>query len=220
MKNIKLYEEFTGNIIPDESVLANQIAEFLDITADFQKSRGSNRALSAYVNLSGGKYSNDKLTGLIKLLKDNNYKIETSVDEMTLKAMILSSRIDYSDPLKHMDYGMTILVDCKYKGEISKACINITSKSFTYEILGKWMEMIETKKFDERNIDMLFWNGKYLVTGKFEQTDRYIDDGIITLTFDSYETSDNKDYIMSVNAIGSPETGGYELEDIVEIDFH
>lgn len=219
MKNVKLYEEFTGNIIPDESVLANQIAEFLDITADFQKSRGSNRALSAYVSLSGGKYSNDKLTGLIKLLKDNNYKIETSVDEMTLKAMILSSRIDYSDPFKYTDYGMTILVDCKHKGEISKVCINITSTSFSYEILGKRMEMIATKKFDERNIDMLFWNGKYLVTGKFEQADSYRDDGIITLIFDSYETSDNKDYTMSVSASGSFVTG-YEVEDILEIDFH
>ena len=79
--------------------------------------------------------------------------------------------------------------------------------------------MIATKKFDERNIDMLFWNGKYLVTGKFEQADRYKDDGIITLIFDSYETSDNKDYTMSVSASGSFVTG-YVVDDILEIDFH
>ena len=37
MKNIRVYEEFTGSVIPKESDLANEISGFLDITEDFLK---------------------------------------------------------------------------------------------------------------------------------------------------------------------------------------
>ena len=220
MKNIKLYEEFTGATIPNESDLAKEISEIFDITDDFRKKSTRYRDF-AYVQLGRGKYSPDKVIGLIKLLTDNNYKIDTfpKLDEKNLKTMLLTSRIDYSDPFEKMEYGVTILVDCEYKGVNSKACITITTASLTYKILGKWMEEVSTKEFNENLIDMLFWNGEYLVTGKFEQADSYRDDGIITLIFDSYETSDNKDYSMSVSASGSFVTG-YEVEDILEIDFH
>jgi hypothetical protein len=64
---------------------------------------------------------------------------------------------------------------------------------------------------------MLFWNGEYLVTGKFQYTDTYTDaEENTTLDFESYETSDDKDYIIYVRATRS----GDELEDIKEIDFN
>jgi hypothetical protein len=219
MKNIRLYEEFTGGIIPKESDLANEISEFLDITEDFQKKSRKYRAF-AYVQLGRSKYSPDKVIGLIKLLTDNNYKIDTfpKLDEKNLKAMLLTSRIDYSDPFEKMEYGVTILVDCEYKGVNSKACITITPASLTYKILGKGMEEVSTKEFNENNIDMLFWNGEYLVTGKFEHTDTYREDGMTSLTFESYETSDNKNYVMSAGASGSW-NAGYDLEEIEDIDF-
>lgn len=219
MKNIRLYEEFTGGIIPKESDLANEISEFLDITEDFQKKSRKYRAF-AYVQLGRGKYSPDKVIGLIKLLTDNNYKIDTfpKLDEKNLKAMLLSSRIDYSDPFEKMEYGVTILVDCEYKGVNSKACITITPASLTYKILGRGMEEVSTKEFNENLIDMLFWNGEYLVTGKFEHTDTYREDGMTSLTFESYETSDGKEYAMSVSASGSF-NAGYELEEVEDIDF-
>lgn len=219
MKNIRLYEEFTGGIIPKESDLANEISEFLDITEDFQKKSRKYRAF-AYVQLGRGKYSPDKVIGLIKLLTDNNYKIDTfpKLDEKNLKAMLLTSRIDYSDPFEKMEYGVTILVDCEYKGVNSKACITITPASLTYKILGRGMEEVSTKEFNENLIDMLFWNGEYLVTGKFEHTDTYREDGMTSLTFESYETSDNKNYVMSVSASGSF-NAGYGLEVIEDIDF-
>ena len=219
MKNIRVYEEFTGSVIPKESDLANEISEFLDITEDFQKKSRMYRA-SAYVKLGKGKYSSDKIIGLIKLLTDSNYKVDTfpKLDERNLKAMLLTSRIDYSDPFEKMDYGVTILVDCEYKGVNSKACINITPASLTYRIFGKSMTEISTKDFNENHIDMLFWNGEYLVTGKFEHTDTYREDGMTSLTFESYETSDNKNYVISVGASGSF-NAGYDMEEIEDIDF-
>lgn len=219
MKNIRLYEEFAGSMIPKESDLANEISGFLDITEDFQKKSRKYRAFS-YVQLGKGKYSPDKIIDLIKLLTDNNYKIDTfpKLDERNLKAMLLTSRIDYSDPFEKMEYGVTILVDCEYKGANSKACINITPASLTYKIFGKWMEEVSTKEFNENLIDMLFWNGEYLVTGKFEHSDTYREDGMTTLAFESYETSDEKNYAMSVSANGSF-NAGYELEEIEDISF-
>jgi len=222
MKNIRLYEEFAGGVIPKESDLANEISElcdYLDLTADFLKKSRKYRA-SAYVKFNNGKYSADKVVALIKLLTDNNYKIDTfpKLDEKNLKAMLLASRIDYSDPFEKMEYGVTILVDCEYKGVNSKACINITPASLTYKIIGKSMEEISTKDFNENLIDMLFWNGEHLVTGKFEHSDTYREDGMTTLAFESYETSDGKNYIISVGASGSF-NAGYELEEIWDIDF-
>lgn len=220
MENIKLYGEFTGGVIPKESDLANEISEFLDITEDFQKKSRMYRA-SAYVQLGKGKYSTDKIIGLIKLLTDNNYKIDTfpKLDEKNLRAMVLTSRIDYSDPFEKMEYGVTILVDCEYKGVNSKACINITPASLTYRIFGKSMVYVFAKDFNENLIDMLFWNGGYLVTGKFEHTDTYREDGMTELTFESYETSDGKNYAISVSASGSF-NAGYELEEIEDIGFN
>jgi len=220
MKNIRLYEEFTGGVIPKESDLANEISEFLDITEDFQKKSRMYRA-SAYVQLEKGKYSTDKIIGLIKLLTDNNYKIDTfpKLDEKNLRAMVLTSRIDYSDPFEKMEYGVTILVDCEYKGVNSKACINITPASLTYRIFDKSMVYVFAKDFNENLIDMLFWNGGYLVTGKFEHTDTYREDGMTELTFESYETSDGKNYAISVSASGSF-NAGYELEEIEDIGFN
>ena len=220
MKNIRLYEEFTGGVIPKESDLANEISEFLDITEDFQKKSRMYRA-SAYVQLGKGKYSTDKIIGLIKLLTDNNYKIDTfpKLDEKNLRAMVLTSRIDYSDPFEKMEYGVTILVDCEYKGVNSKACINITPASLTYRIFDKSMVYVFAKDFNENLIDMLFWNGGYLVTGKFEHTDTYREDGMAELTFESYETSDGKNYAISVSASGSF-NAGYELEEIEDIGFN
>lgn len=212
MKNIRLYEEFTGGVIPKESDLANEISEFLD-TRMYRA--------SAYVQLGKGKYSTDKIIGLIKLLTDNNYKIDTfpKLDEKNLRAMVLTSRIDYSDPFEKMEYGVTILVDCEYKGVNSKACINITPASLTYRIFGKSMVYVFAKDFNENLIDMLFWNGGYLVTGKFEHTDTYREDGMTELTFESYETSDGKNYAISVSASGSF-NAGYELEEIEDIGFN
>ena len=220
MKNIRLYEEFTGGVIPKESDLANEISEFLDITEDFQKKSRMYRA-SAYVQLGKGKYSTDKIIGLIKLLTDNNYKIDTfpKLDEKNLRAMVLTSRIDYSDPFEKMEYGVTILVDCEYKGVNSKACINITPASLTYRIFDKSMVYVFAKDFNENLIDMLFWNGGYLVPGKFEHTDTYREDGMAELTFESYETSDGKNYAISVSASGSF-NAGYELEEIEDIGFN
>lgn len=219
MENIRLYEEFTGGVIPKESDLANEISEFLDITEDFQKKSRMYRA-SAYVQLGKGKYSSDKIIGLIKLLTDSNYKIDTfpKLDERNLRAMLLTSRIDYSDPFEKMEYGVTILVDCEYKGVNSKACINITPASLIYRIFGKSMVEVFAKDFNENLIDMLFWNGGYLVTGKFEHTDTYREDRMSELTFESYETSDGKNYAISVSASGSF-NAGYELEEIEDIGF-
>jgi hypothetical protein len=220
MKNIKLYEEYTGAAIPNETYLAKEISELFDITEDFRKKRMKNE-FSVYVPLSGDSFSTiEKVKDLIKLIKDNNYKIETFpvLSEMGLKAMTLQIRIDYSDPFKDLEYGITILVDCDYKGQKSKACINITPTAFTYRILRKYMVEITTKDFNENHIDMLFWNGEYLVTGKFEHTDTYREDGMTSLTFESYETSDNKNYVISVSASGSF-NAGYELEEIEDIDF-
>ena len=222
MENIRLYEEFTGGVIPKEPDLAKEISElcdYLDLTADFLKKSRKYRA-SAYVKFNNGKYSADKVVALIKLLTDNNYKVETfpELDEKNLKAMLLVSKIDYSDPFRDMKYGITILVDCEYNGKNSKACINITPKSLTYRIFGKWMAEVSTKEFNENLIDMLFWNGEYLVTGKFEHTDTYREDGMTSLIFQSYETSDSKEYAMSVDASGSF-NAGYELEEVEDIDF-
>lgn len=226
MKNIRLYEEFTGFTIPNEPDLAKEISELFDITEDFRKARtekGSrfySSLFSVYVPISGSRLSTiGKVKDLIKLIKDNNYKIETFpvLSEIGLNAMALQIRIDYSDPFKDLEYGITILVDCDYRGQKSKACINISPTSFSYKLLGKWMEEISTKEFNENLIDMLFWNGGYLVTGKFEHTETHREEGI-TLDFESYETSDGKDYIMNVSAGGSF-NAGYELETIEEIDF-
>ena len=226
MENIKLYEEFTGVTIPNEPDLAKEISELFDITEDFRKARIEKRSrfysslFRVYVPLSRNRISTiEKVKELIKLLKDNNYKIETFpvLSEMSLKAMTLQIRIDYSNPFKDLEYGITILVDCVHNGQKYKACINISSTGFSYEILGKRMEMIEAKIFDEYLIDMLFWNGEYLVTCKFRHDKTYREDGI-TLEFVSHETSDDKDYVMYVSATGSF-NAGYELEDIQEIDF-
>ena len=46
MKNIRLYEEFTGSVIPKESDLANEISGFLDITEDFKKKSRKHKALA------------------------------------------------------------------------------------------------------------------------------------------------------------------------------
>ena len=219
MKNIRLYEEFAGGVIPKEPDLANEISEFLDITEDFKKKSRKYKA-SAYVQLGKDKYSANKVIALIRLLVDNNYKVDTfpALDETSLKVMFLSSKIDYSDPFKGMEYGITILVDCEYQGKNSKACINITPASLTYRIFGKWMTEVSIKEFNENNIDMLFWNGDYLVTGTFEHGDTYREDGMTTLIFESYETSDGKEYAMSVGASGSF-NAGYELEEIEDISF-
>ena len=219
MKNIRLYEEFSGGVIPKESDLANEISEFLDITDDFQKKSRKHNTF-AYVQLGKDKYSPDKVIALIKLLTDNNYKVDTFplLDEKNLKAILLTSRIDYSDPFEKMEYGVTILVDCEYKGVNSKACINITPASLTYNILGKSMAEVSTKDFNENLIDMLFWNGEYLVTGEFEHTDTHREDDRTSLDFESYETSDGKNYVIYVSASGSF-NAGYELEEIEDIDF-
>ena len=81
------------------------------------------------------------------------------------------------------------------------------------------MVYVFAKDFNENLIDMLFWNGGYLVTGKFEHTDTYREDGMTELTFESYETSDGKNYAISVSASGSF-NAGYELEEIEDIGFN
>ena len=221
MKNVKLYEEFTGNIIPKESDLAKEISEILDITDDFRKRRRENK-FSFYVPLLGDRFSIiEKVKDLIKFLRDNNYKIETFpiLSEMSLKTMTLQIRADLFNPFKNLDYGINILVDCVHDGQKYKACINITSTGFSYEMLGKEMETIATKEFDPDLIDILFWNGEYLVTGKFEYTDTYTDaEEKTTLDFESYETSDGKDYIMYARATIS----GDEVKEmkIKKIDFN
>ena len=48
MKNIRLYEEFAGGVIPKEPDLANEISEFLDITEDFKKNPENTKPLHMY----------------------------------------------------------------------------------------------------------------------------------------------------------------------------
>jgi hypothetical protein len=121
MKNVKLYEEFTGNIIPKESDLAKEISEILGITDDFRKRRRENK-FRFYVPLLGDRFSIiEKVKDLIKFLRDNNYKIETFpiLSEMSLKAMTLQIRADLFNPFKNLDYGINILVDCVHDDRYS-----------------------------------------------------------------------------------------------------
>lgn len=222
MKNLKLYEEFDSPIIPKESDLATEVSDFFGMKIN----RGVNvTAFNSSRSDFQKNYSADKVAGFIKYLEGKNYKVEIfpTMDTRTINAMMLASKIDFSDPFKGLEYGITVLVDCEFKGTLHKACINIRvekSASLRYDILpfSKYMTSVSIKEFNENNIDMLFWNGEYLVTGNFEHTDTYKDDGMISLTFESYETSDNKNYVMTVGASGSW-NAGYDLEEIEDIDF-
>jgi len=85
-------------------------------------------------------------------------------------------------------------------------------------VLGDPMQEVSIKKWNENAIEMIFWNGEYLVTGEFDQVDVYRDDDIVSINFESSETSDGKSYILSVNATGSW-SAGYDLGDIEYLDF-
>ena len=165
------------------------------------------------------KYSIDKVMDLIRFLKEKNYSLEIFpyIDGNKLKILKLVSQIDFSNPMKDIEeYGITILVDCEYSyshGQKYKACINIEPTAFSYKLLSNTIKEINLKEFSHDNIDMLFWNGKHLVTGQFENVDDYEEEGYKSLFFESYKTSDNKKYNMSVR-VGSDWNDLIEIEDI------
>jgi len=213
MKNLKLYEEFT---YPKEEDLALEIAEFLG-TVDIFKNR---RIYSSNYTANIGKnYPAEKIIELVQFLKEKNYEVEffTTSDERTLKALMSVSNIDYSNPFDNFEYGLTFTIMSNFMRY--KSCVNIHKGIFSYDVLDKSrMREITFNDFNENHIEMLFWNGKNMVTGKFEHADTYRDDEMTTLIFDSYETSDSQNYSMSVSAEGSF-NAGYDLGDIEEIDF-
>jgi len=220
MKNLKLYENFSGSVPPKADDLLLEVTGLLGLEKDYlrYKSLSPNRT-HFRLNFKGS--SSDKTTLLLKLFKERGYSFELfpKLTEHDIKAKILSSRIDYSNPFENMEYGISIIADCIFKEtEKRKVCFNLTHETLSCDILGGAMRDILANDFNENNIDILFWNVEYMVAGKFEHTNTYREDGITSLEFTSYETSDNKEYSMSVSASGSF-NAGYDLESIEDIDF-
>jgi hypothetical protein len=212
MQNLKLYEEFSH---PKEEDLALEIAEFFDAVDIFKRKRYGQKFKAKL----GKNYTPEKIISLIGSLKEKNYEIELypNMDERALRALISASNIDYSNPIENLEYGLTIIIVSNFMRY--KSCINIHNGIVSYDVLNKSsMQEIALNEFNENNIEMLFWNGKNMVTGKFEQTEIFREDGMTTLIFESYETSDGEEYVMSVSATGSF-NAGYDLEDIEDIDF-
>ena len=214
MENIRLYEDFNNHVIPKESDLGIEVSKFFDV-------KPSERKINPSFRYEGSdfqkKYSMDKVMDLIRFLKEKNYSLEIFpyIDANKLKVLKLVSQIDFSNPMKDIEeYGITILFDCEYSyssGQKYKACINIEPTAFSYKLLSDTIKEINLKEFSHDGIDMLFWNGKYLVTGQFENVDDYEEEGYKSLFFESSKTSDNIKYNMSVRV-------GFDWNDLIEIE--
>jgi hypothetical protein len=212
MKNIKLFEDF--NNTPDFNDVVEEILKFLE------KDKSDVIAVNK-TNLTIQKaFDSVNFFDLYKFLNKLGYKIEMypKISQSSMDSRFAVSKINYASPIDDLEYGLTLLIDSKLGEKSIKTCINIFENSISIISLGKFMQEILIKKINDREIDLLFWNGSYLVTGEFEHNETHREDGMISLDFESYETSDRRDYILSTTASGSW-AAGYDVEEIDYIDF-
>jgi len=221
MKNIKLFEEFDGKNIPQERDLVLQIIDFLDLSNEFGTYRRPHWDKSSSFHNEKA-FTSSSVFELYQFLIDQGYSVSTypELSLSALKARFLMSRVSYSNSLDEESngYAFIILIDCTFNNKPAKTCLAISGDSLSISVLGKSMEEVSIKKWNENAIEMIFWNGEYLVTGEFDQVDVNRDDDIISINYESSETSDGKSYILSVSANGSW-AAGYHLGDIEYLDF-
>ena len=221
MKNIKLFEEFNETPIPQEKDLVLQIVDFLGLTDKFKSHRRPHwDTSSSFIQRKafGEVYPSE----LYQFLLDQGYPVSTypELSPSAMKATSLMSRINYSNNFdKESDgYAFIILIDCLFNNKKAKTCLAISGEDLSISVLGTSMQEVSIRNWHENAIEMIFWNGEQLVTGEFDQVDVYRDDDIISINFESAETSDGKSYILSVGASGSW-AAGYDLGEIEYLDF-
>jgi hypothetical protein len=221
MKNIKLFEEFNGKNIPQEKDLVLQIVDFLGLTDKFKSHRRPYwDKSSSFIQREA--FGNVYPSELYQFLLDQGYSVSTypELSPSAMKATSLMGKISYSNNFEGQSdgYAFIILIDCTFNNKQAKTCLVISGEDLSISVLGDPMQEVSIKKWNENAIEMIFWNGEYLVTGEFDQVDVYRDDDIVSINFESSETSDGKSYILSVNATGSW-SAGYDLGDIEYLDF-
>lgn len=221
MKNIKLFEEFSGKNIPQERDLVLQIVDFLGISGQFNAHKRPHwdKSSSFYSKKAFDEVSPEEL---YKFLSDQGYSISTypKLSPSAIKSKILMNKINYSKGFgdETDGYAFIILIDCIFNDKRAKTCLTILDDSLGILVLGKSMNDVSIKEWNDRSVEMIFWNGDYLVTGEFEVEDVNRDGEIVTIDFVSVVTSDNRKYDLSVSADGSW-AAGYELQDIEYLDY-
>jgi hypothetical protein len=212
MKNIKLFEDFSN--IPDFNDIIDQVVKFLE------KDKKDLISVNKMHIIIKKAFDSVTLAELFSFLNNLGYKmtIYPDISPSSMNSRFTVSKINYKDPIGDLKYGLSLLIDSKLGEKQTKTCINILGNNIGITSLGNFMQDILIKKINDNEIDLLFWNGKYLVTGEFEQTSIHREDDMVALDFESYETSDKRDYILSATASVSW-TAGYDIEQIDYIDF-
>lgn len=213
MKNIKLFEEFNSNPLPKASQLREECLDFLDLTEEFNKRnwRGSKFYLG-----KGVEYR--KFLDFLDFLSDKGYSITTYPEKLgkdTKSAKILY-RINMAIP-DNGDYSPVVIIDClDDNGAKSKYYFSLEGyNSISFGSLRPY-DVLQTPVFTSSDIECLFWDGNDFIEGKFEHTETDQDYEIISMFYESYETSNSKKYSMTVSGSGG-ESEGYQPEDIEDI---
>lgn len=187
MKNIKLFEDFSNE--PTFNEIVEKVIKFLD------KSKGDLLASNKNRLLVKRAFDSVTLFEFYDFMNSLGYEIETypKLSQSALDSRLAVSKINYTNPIGDLKYGLSLLIKSKAGEKRQKTCINIFEDSVNIvHLVNYYMEEILIRKINSDEIDMLFWNGSYLVEGEFEHSDTHREDGMVALDFESYETSDQK----------------------------
>jgi hypothetical protein len=213
MKNVKLFEEFNSNTLPKASQLKEECLNFLGLTDEFKKRnwRGSKFYLD-----KGVEYR--KFLDFIDFLLDKGYSITTYPEKLGKDTK--SAKVLYKMNMTIPDnggYSPVVIIDClDDNGTKTKYYFSPDGdSSINFGSLRPY-DILETPVFTSNDIECLFWDGDDFVEGKFEHTETDQDYEIISMFYESYETSNSKVYSMTVSGSGS-EYEGYQPEDIEDI---
>jgi hypothetical protein len=213
MKNVKLFEEFNNNHLPKESQLKEECLEFLGLTEEFNKLRWRG---SKFYLTKGVEYR--KFLDFIDFLLDKGYNIITYPEKLgkdTKSAKVLY-KMNMTIPSNN-GYSPVVIIDCldDNGAKIKYYFSSESERSFYFGRLRPY-DVLETPVFTSREIECLFWDGNDFIEGKFEHTETDRDYEIISMFYESYETSNSKKYSMTVSGSGG-EYEGYQPEDIEDI---
>ncbi len=213
MKNIKLFEEFNNNTLPKASQLKEECLDFLGLTDEFNK---RDRRGSRFYLDKGVEYR--KFIDFIDFLSDKGYNIITYPEN--LGKYTKSAKTLYKMNMTIPDnggYSPVVIIDClDHNGAKAKYYFSPEGdNSISFGSLRPY-DVLETPVFTSGEIECLFWDGNDFIEGKFEHTETDRDYEIISMFYESYETSNSKKYSMTVSGSGG-EYEGYQPEDIEDI---
>jgi len=210
MWNLKLFEEFNSNPLPKASQLKEECLDFLGLTDEFNKWdwRGSKFHLN-----KGVEYR--KFIDFLDFLLDKGYNITTYPEKLGKDTK--SAKVLYKMNMTIPDnggYSPVVIIDCLDNNGIKAKYYFCPEgdNSIHFGSLRPY-DVLQTPVFTSSDIECLFWDGDDFVEGKFEHTETDHDYEIISMFYESYETSNSKVYSMTVSGSGG-EYEGYQPEDI------